>query len=92
MVYDSLTLTSNVTGATFSATQYGTGISASNINIASTGEVTPGETSLTAGDYTVTVQAQDPNNVANVATETLNVHVVKVLTYTNAPSIGIIGS
>ena len=92
VVYDSLTLTSNVTGATFSATQYGSGISASNISIATTGEVTPGETSLTAGDYTVTVQAQDPNNVANVATETLNVHVVKVLTYTNAPSIGIIGS
>jgi hypothetical protein len=46
---------------------------------------------MTAGEYTVTIKAQDPNNPANSVTETLNVKVVAVLDFTNAPSVGIIG-
>ena len=90
-VYDALTLSSNVSGATFSATSYGTGITSSHITVASNGAITPGSSAMTAGEYTVTVKAQDPNNPANSVTETLNVKVVAVLDFTNAPSVGIIG-
>lgn len=90
-VYDELTLASNIPGATFSVASYGTGITASHISVASAGAVTPGASALTAGDYTVTVKAQDPVNSANSVTETLNVKVVAVLDFANAPSVGIIG-
>ena len=90
-VYDSLTLGSNISGATFTVTAYGTGIASGNISVASNGAVTPGSTALTAGSYTVTVKAVDPNNAENTASATLNVHVAKTLAYTNAPSIGVIG-
>ena len=87
-VYDALTLSSNISGATFSADGYGTGIASSNITVASNGTVTAGSTSLTAGDYTVTVKATDPNNPTNTSTATLNVHVAKTLAYTNTPTAG----
>ena len=90
-VYDALTLSSNISGATFSAQSYGTGITSSHISVSSSGAVTPGSSALTAGEYTVTVKAQDPNNPANSCTETLNVKVVAVLDFANAPSVGIIG-
>ena len=90
-VYDELNLTSNIAGATFSVVSYGDGIASSNINVASDGEVTPGASALTAGEYTVTIAAQDPINPANSVTETLNVKVVAVLDFANAPSVGIIG-
>ncbi len=90
-VYDELNLSSNITGATFSVVSYGDGITSSNINVASDGEVTPGASALTAGEYTVTIAAQDPINPANSVTETLNVKVVAVLDFANAPSVGIIG-
>jgi len=90
-VYDELNLTSNIAGATFSVVSYGDGITSSNINVASDGEVTPGASALTAGEYTVTIAAQDPINPANSVTETLNVKVVAVLDFANAPSVGIIG-
>ena len=90
-VYDSLTLGSNISGATFTVTAYGTGIASGNISVATNGAVAPGSTALTAGSYTVTVKAVDPNNAENTASATLNVHVAKTLAYTNAPSIGVIG-
>lgn len=90
-VFDSLTLRSNVDGAIFSISSYGTGVTSSHIKISSAGAVTPGTSALTAGDYTVTVKVQDPNNSANSATTTLNIKVVAVLDFANAPSVGIIG-
>ncbi|MBE6518266.1 MAG: hypothetical protein E7Z70_01810 [Thermoplasmata archaeon] len=90
-VYDELNLTSNIAGATFSVVSYGDGITSSNISVASDGKVTPGTSALTAGEYTVTIAAQDPINPANSVTETLNVKVVAVLDFANAPSVGIIG-
>ena len=90
-VYDALTLLSNVEGAIFSITTYGNGITSTHINVASNGVVTPGTSALTAGDYTVTVKAQDPNNPTNFVTETLIVRVIATLEFTNTPSIGILG-
>lgn len=92
-VYDALTLTSNISGATFSVSDYGSdGVSSSNINVASGGAVTPGTQAFaTAGDYVFTVQAQDPANSANKTTADITVKVVAVLNFTNAPSIGVIG-
>ena len=90
-VYDELTLTSNITGATFSVDSYGAGITSAQIDVSTSGEVTPGTSALTAGEYTVTVKAQDPVNADNSVTETLNVKVVAVLDFANAPNVGIIG-
>lgn len=90
-VYDSLTLTSNISGATFSIKSYGEGITSANISVSSDGKVTPGATGLTAGDYTFVVEAKDPKNSANTVTETINVHVVPNLAYSNTPAIGVIG-
>ena len=87
-VYDPMTLGSNITGATFEITAYGSGITASNINVTTDGVVTPGETSAPAGDYTVTVQAKDPNNATNVTTATLNIHVAGELAFDGDPSAG----
>lgn len=86
-------LTSNITGATFSATTYGTGISSSNVTVASDGVISIGSTAIsTAGNYTVTVTAQDPNNAANTGTGTVTVHVVGNLSFTNTPTAGAINA
>lgn len=92
-VYDELTLSSNIAGATFSVSDYGTdGVSAQNISVSSEGEVSPGTQAFaTAGDYVFTVQAQDPVNPANNTTADITIKVVAVLNFTNAPSIGVIG-
>lgn len=90
-VYDALKLGSNISGATFSVESYGTGVTESNISVASNGTVTPGTTALSAGSYTVTVKVTDPANSTNTATATLNINVVAALAYTNAPTIGVIG-
>ena len=75
--------------ATYSFSAYGTGLDATKISInSSTGAITPGSSALARGDYTATIQVQDPNNPANTATGTLNVHVVRVLAFTNEPSSG----
>ncbi len=89
-VYDALTLTSNIDDATFSVKSYGDGITASNVNVSSTGEITPG-TALTKGTYTIAVEVKDPNNETNTTTETVTIVVEPVLTYTNTPSIGLMG-
>lgn len=90
-VYDALKIGSNISGATFSIESYGTGVTESNISVASNGTVTPGTTALSAGSYTVTVKVTDPANSTNTATATLNINVVAALAYTNAPTIGVIG-
>ncbi len=86
--YDAKSVTSNITGATFTVDSYGTGITSSNIAVASNGAITPGSTAPNAGDYTITVKAVDPKNSTNTATCTVNVHVAPQLAYTNAPSAG----
>lgn len=90
-VYDSLTLTSNISGATFSVKSYGDGITSANISVSSDGKITPGTTGLTAGDYTIVVEAKDPKNATNTITETVTVHVVPNLAYSNTPEIGVLG-
>ena len=90
-VYDSLTLTSNISGATFSVKSYGDGITSENISVSSDGKVTPGTTGLTAGDYTIVVEAKDPKNATNTVTETVTITVVPNLAYSNTPEIGVLG-
>lgn len=91
-VYDPLTLTSNITGATFAIKSFDTGIAAANISVSSDGKVTPGATGLAAGSYTVTIEAKDPHNASNVATGTLTVVVAVPLVFANAPSAGALAS
>lgn len=91
-VYDELTLTSNIAGATFSVKSYNDGVTAGNISVSADGKVTPGENNLTAGNYTIEVEVKDPKNADNTATETINIVVVNTLTYTNEPTIGVLGA
>lgn len=91
-VYDELTLTSNIAGATFSVKSHGDGVTAGNISVSADGKVTPGENNLTAGNYTIEVEVKDPKNADNTATETINIVVVNTLTYTNEPTIGVLGA
>ena len=85
-------LTSNISGATFTAS-YGSGVSASNVAVSTDGKITAGSTAInSAGTYTVTVTAKDPNNSTNTATGTVTVTVVGALTFTNDPSVGVLGA
>ena len=92
-VYDSLTLQSNISGATWSIDSYGTGIAAANISVSSAGAVSSGTTAMaSSGNFTVTIKAVDPNNPTNAATATLNVHVANALVFSNTPTAGQLAS
>ncbi len=91
-VYDELTLTSNIAGAIFSVKSYGEGVAEGNISVSADGKVTPGENNLTAGNYTIEVEVKDPKNADNTATATVDIVVVNTLTYTNEPTIGVLGA
>lgn len=85
-------LTSNITGATFTAS-YGSGVSASNVVVSTDGNITAGSTAINqAGTYTVTVTAKDPNNSTNTATGTVTVTVVGALVFENDPTVGVLGA
>ncbi len=83
-------LTSNISGATFTAA-YGEKITSSNISVSSDGKITVGTAISSAGTYTITVTAKDPNNATNTATGTIIVTVVGNLVFSNDPSAGLLG-
>ncbi len=83
-------LTSNISGATFTAV-YGEGITSSNVSVSSDGKIAVGTAISSAGTYTITVTAKDPNNATNTATGTITVTVVGNLVFSNDPSAGLLG-